>query len=81
MKLHPVVEQTGTHLYDSLKIIAQYLQPLAIKKYTIYNALAFPDILRENPSDSNEEYVSCNIDSQFTSIHLNETIDFILDEI
>ena len=81
MKLHPVVDQTGTHLYDRLKIIAQYLQPLAINKYTIYNALAFPDILTENPLDSNEEYVSCNIDLQFASIHLDVKIDFILDEI
>ena len=31
--------------------------------------------------NSNEEYVSYGVDLQFTSIPLNETIDFILDEI
>ena len=80
MKLHPVVDQTGTHLYGCSKIIAEYLQPLAISKYTISNTLAFPDILRGNPLDSNWEYVSYDLDSQFTSISLDETIDFILDE-
>ena len=37
--------------------------------------------LRENPLDSNEEYVFYDVDSLFTSIPLGESIDFILDEI
>ena len=81
LKLRPIIGQTGTHLYDCSKIIAQYLQPLAINEYTISDTLSFPDILRENPLDSNEEYVSYDVDSLFTSIPLGETIDFILDEI
>ena len=51
-----------------------------INKYTISSTLAFPDILRENPLDSNQENVSHHADSQFKSIPLDETIDFILDE-
>ena len=43
--------------------------------------LSFHDIFRENSLDSNEEYVPYDLDSLFTSIPLNETIDFILDEI
>ena len=79
MKLRPIIHQTGTHLYDCSKIIAQYLQPLAINEYAISDTLSFPDILRENPLDSNEEYVSYDVDSLFISIPLGETIDFILD--
>ena len=81
LKLPPIIDQTGTQLYDCSKIIAQYLQPLAINKYTISDTLSFPDILRENPFDSNEEYVSYDADSLFTNIPLRETIDFTLDEI
>ena len=81
LKLRPIIDQTGTHLYDCSKIIAQYLQPLGINEYTISDTLSFPDILRENTLDSNEEYVSYDVDSLFTSILLGETIDFILDEI
>ena len=58
LKLRSTIDQTGTHLYDCSKIIAQYLQPLAINEYTISDTLSFPDILWENPWDSNEEYVS-----------------------
>ena len=81
LELRPIIDQTGTHLYDCSKIIAQYLQPLAIYEYTISDTLSFLDILRENPLDSNEEYVSYDVDSLFTSIPLGETIDFVLDEI
>ena len=35
LKLPPIIDQTGTHLYDCSEIIAQYLQPLAINKYAI----------------------------------------------
>ena len=36
---------------------------------------------RENLLNSNEEYVSYDVDSLFTSIPLGETIDFIVDDI
>ena len=77
LKLYPIIDETGTHLYDCSKIIVQYLQPLAINDYTISVTLSFPDILRENPLDINEKYVSCDMDSLYTSIPLDETIDFI----
>ena len=76
-----IIDQTGTHLCDCSKIIAQYLQPLAINEYTISDTLSFPDIFRENPLGSNEEYVSYDMNSLLTSIPLGETkIDFILEE-
>ena len=75
------MDQNGTHLYNCSKTIAQYLQQLAIKEYTVSDTSSFPDILWENSLDSNEEYVSCDMDSLFTSIPLGETTDFFLDEI
>ena len=53
----------------------------AINEYTISDTLSFPNILQQRPLDSNEEYVSEDVDSLFTSINLGETIDFIVDEI
>ena len=81
LQLCPIIDQTGTHLYDCSKIISQYLQPLAINEYTISDTLSFPHVLRKNPLDGNEEYVSYDVDSLVTSIPLGETVDFILDEI
>ena len=79
MKLCPVIDQTSAHLYDCSKTTAQYLQPLAINKYTVSDTLSFHDILRENLLHSNEKYVSYNVDSLFTSISLGETIYFKAD--
>ena len=45
LKLRPIIDQTGTHLYDFSKIIVQYLQLLAINEYTISDTLSVPDIL------------------------------------
>ena len=81
LKLRSVIDQTGTHLHKYLKIIAQYLQLFKINEYTISDTLFFPYILRENLLDSNEEYVSYDVNSLFTSIPLGQAIDFILDEI
>ena len=52
-----------------------------INKYAIADTLAFPDILRKNLSDRNEEYVFCDVDSLLTSISLGETIDFFIGEV
>ena len=54
LKLGPIIDQTGTHLYDCSKIIVQHLQPIVTNEYTISDTLSFPDIHRENPLDSNE---------------------------
>ena len=41
LKLRPIIDQTGTHSYNCSKIIAQYLQPLAINEYTISDIYLF----------------------------------------
>ena len=72
---------TVTNIYNIYnnncsKVIAQYLQPLVINKYTIPNTLSFPDVLRENVLES-----IINVDSLFNSTPLGKTIDFIFDKI
>ena len=62
-------------------MIAQYIQPLAMNKYTISDTLFFPVILGENLLHSNEVHVSYDMDSLFTSILLGEKIYLILDKI
>ena len=47
----------------------------------ISDTVFFPDILRGDLLDSNEEYVSYDVDSLFTRIPLDEAIYFILDKI
>ena len=47
LKLHPIKNQTGTHLYSCSNIISQYLQSLAINEYTISDSFSLPDIFRK----------------------------------
>ena len=57
LKLRPIIDQIGTHLFDCSNKIVQYLQLLAIKEYRTSDSLSFPDILRGNVLDSNEVYM------------------------
>ena len=52
-----------------------------LNESTISNTVSFPDILRGDLLDSNEEYISYDVYSLFTRIPLDEAIDFILDKI
>ena len=63
------------------KQVANILQPLTINEYMNFDTLSFPDILRENPLDSNEKYASDDADFIFISIPLGEAIEFLFDEI
>ena len=81
LKLRPIIDQTGTHTHAASKTISQYLQPLAKNDYVINNTLKFPDILKNTDLDEDFEDVSYDAESLFTSIPVNETIDFILEEI
>ena len=47
-------------------------------EYTIGDTLSFPDLLKGVPSDDNYEDVSYDVESLFTSIPVQETIDYIL---
>ena len=35
LKLRPIIDQTGTSIYNASKVIAKYLKPLAKNEFTI----------------------------------------------
>ena len=78
LKLRPIIDQTGTYIYKASKVVAKYLGPLAKNDYSIRDTLSFPDLLKNAPSDDNYEDVSYDVESLFTSIPVQETIDYIL---
>ena len=81
LKLRPIIDQTGTYIYKASKVVAKYLGPLAKNEYTIRDTLSFPDLLKSVPSDDNYEDVSYHVESLFTSIPVQETIDYIVHKI
>ena len=78
LKLRPIYDQTGTYIYKASKVVAKFLGPLATNDYTIRDTLSFPDLLKGAPWDHNYKDVSYDVESLFTSIPVQETIDYIL---
>ena len=81
LKLRPIIDQTGTYIYDESKVVAQFLKPLARNEFTISDTLAFPELLKNIENSDNYEDVSYDVESLFTSIPIKETIDYIIHKI
>lgn len=83
LKFRPIIAQTRTYTYNTAQIISEYLQPLVSENpFIIRNTQDFPSILKSQPPlYEDEEYVSYDVESLFTNIPINETIDYILEEI
>ena len=78
-KLRPIINQTSTYTYKTSKVIAKHLKPLAKNEFTISDTLTFLDLVK-NASNSYEcEDVSYDVESLFTSITLEETINYIVE--
>ena len=58
-----------------------YLQPLVHNDSVINDTLTFAEIIKNDVLDPDEEYVSYDAESLFTSIPVKETIDYIITEI
>ena len=83
LKFRPIIAQTGTYTYNAAQVIAKYLKPLCSgNNYIIRNTQEFPMSLKQqDPLLPDEEYVSYDVESLFTSVPVHETIDYILQEI
>ena len=81
LKLRPIIDQSNTFTYNAAKIVSDYFQPLAQNEYVIKDTLLFAEIIKNDTLDPDEEYVSYDVESLFTSIPVSETIDYIIKEI
>ena len=78
----PIIGQTGTYSYNAAQGISQYLKPLCKNKFTINDTQSFSaDTKNIPPLQEDEEDVSYDLESLFTNIPINETIDYVLDQI
>ena len=81
LKLRPIMDQSGTMVYNASQVIAEYLSPLNDSKYNIKDTLSFPSILSKNKLKEDEEDISYDVVSLFTNVPIDDTIEYILDEI
>ena len=81
LKLRPIIDQTVTYIYNASRVTAKCLKRLAKNEFTISDASTFPDLVN-NASNSNEyEYASYDVQPLFTSIPVDETINYMVDRI
>ena len=82
LKFRAIIDQTGTYSYNTAQVISQYLKPLCKNEFKINDTQSFAvDIKNIQPLQEDEEDVSYDVESLFTNIPINETIDYILDQI
>ena len=81
LKLRPIIDQTGTYIYNASKVIANYLKPLAKNDFIISDTLFFPDMLKKAVHSEDYEDVSYDVESLFTNVPVKETIEYILHKI
>ena len=73
LKLRPMIDQTGTYIYDASKVVAEFLKPIARNGFTISDTLAFPELLKNIENSDNYEDDSYDVELLF-----KETIDYII---
>ena len=73
----PTLSTIGTPIYKLSKFIVPLLTPLTLNEYTIKDSFSFAEELSNY--DSNLVMDSLDVESLFTNIPLQETIDFCVD--
>ena len=82
LKFPPNIDQTGTFTYNAAKAISNYLRPLCKNEYSINDTQKFPSMLSSIPPLQDDEGdVSYDVESLFTNIPIEETINYIIEQI
>ena len=82
LKFRPIIDQTGTFTYNAANVISDYLRPLFKNEYSINDIQKFPNIISSiQPLQEEEEDVSYYVESLFTNIEIEDTINYIINQI
>ena len=82
LKFRLIIDQTGTYTHKAAKVISRCLKPLCDSEYTIKDTQSLAKLIKELPPlKEDKEDVSYDLESLFTNIPINGTIDYILDQI
>ena len=83
-KFRPIIDTTNTPYYKIGLYLSSLLQPLTINDYTLKDSFDAANKIKIVPSEMFEEgyqFVSFDVESLFTNVPLNKTINIILDRI
>ena len=76
---HPILSAIGTPTYKLAKFLLKLLTPSTAIDYTVIDTFHFTDEIRQQ--DPNLYVVSLDVDSLFTNIPLDETINICVDNL
>ena len=78
-KYRPIISQIGSATYKIAKYLLPFLEPLTSNEYTVKDTFHFVSML--DNKDHHLIMASLDVDSLFTNIPLNETIDIVTNKI
>ena len=82
LKLRPIIDQCNTYTSSAAKVLSKYLKPLQDEEYMLNDTLKFPELIKKSPPKGlDERDVSYDVEALFTSLPIDDTVEFILDEI
>ena len=55
LKFRPIIDQTGTFIYNAANVISDYLRPLCKNEYSINDTQKFPSMLSSIPPLQDDE--------------------------
>ena len=77
--LRPILSVIGTRTYDLAKFLVPILKPLTENEYTVHDSFSFANDVRK--LSSKNLMASLDVESLFTNIPLEETIDNIINDL
>ena len=82
LKFRPIISQIGTYNHNASKVPSGYLKRLCQNEYKINDTQSFASEIKEQPPLNEDiEYVSYDVDSLFTNVPVQETIDYVIHQI
>ena len=82
LKFRPIIDQTNTYTYHATKAISNYLKLLRSNEYTTKDTqVLVAEIKPLPPLNDDEEDVSYDVQSLFANILVEETINYIIDQV
>ena len=76
MDFRAIVSSIGAYNYNLAKYLSSLIAPLLHSKYSVKDSFSFVEELRS--FDFNKFLISFDVESLFTNIPLNETIDIAI---
>ncbi|XP_064088572.1 uncharacterized protein LOC135202975 [Macrobrachium nipponense] len=77
--LHPIISQTPALMYGLAKLLNQILTPYVPSRYSLHSSTEFLKKIRDSPGTG--IIASLDIESLFTNVPVDETINIIMDHI